>query len=307
MTQMDNVVNMGASLADTLVARRTKSGIWNRRTRRYIGHAVAYFFMTACCFVFLIPLVWMISTALKDRGSIWLWPPKWIPDPIEWHNCADVFNYVPFGIYLRNTLVIAFCNIVGHVWSVTLVAYSFARLRFRGRDFLFIVLLATLMIPGEVTMIPRFIMFKLFGWYDTYLPLIVPAFTGGPFMIFLVRQYLMTIPYELDEAATIDGCSRLQILYKILFPIIKPPVTLIIVWTFIGSWNDLMGPVIYLTTQSKYTLAIGLTTFYGQQPHSTLWNLLMAASVMSVIPLLVIYYFAQDYLIGGIASVGLKG
>jgi len=307
MTQADNLAKLDGALAAPMVVRRPKATFWGRRTRRLIGHSLAYLFMTACSIVFLIPLFWMISTALKDRGSIWLWPPRWIPDPIEWHNFADVFKYVPFGTYLRNTLVIAFVNIVGHVWSVTLVAYSFARLRFRGRDFLFIVLLATLMIPGEVTMIPRFIMFKLFGWYDTYLPLTVPAFTGGPFMVFLVRQYLMTIPYELDEAATIDGCSRLQILYRILFPIIKPPITLIVVWTFMGSWNDLIGPVIYLTTQSKYTLAIGLTTFYGQQPHSTMWNLLMAGAVMSVIPLIVIYYFAQDYLIGGIASVGLKG
>ena len=255
--------------------------------------------------IFLIPLFWMISTALKDRAQTWIFPPQWIPNPIIWENFPRVFEVGPFWGFIWNTLKIMFWNILGQVFSTVLVAYGFARLRFPGRNFLFMIMIATLMIPYQVTLIPTFLMFRAFGWYGTYLPLTVPAFFGSAFAIFLMRQYMMTIPLELDDAARIDGCNRFQVLWKIIMPLCKPPITLVIVFTFLGVWNDFLGPLIFLDDSSKYTLAIGLSLM--QSRAGTDYNLLMAASLMAVLPVLIIYFFAQRHIIGGIASVGLKG
>lgn len=278
---------------------------WNRRTQRIIGHVLGHMVMISLAIIFLIPLFWMLSTALKDRAQTWLFPPKWIPNPVVWSNFPRVFQVGPFLLFIRNTLIILFWNIIGQVFSTSLVAYGFARLRFPGRDFLFMVMIATLMIPYQVTLIPTFLLFKAFNWIDTYLPLTVPAFTGSAFFIFLMRQYMMTIPLELDDAARIDGCNRLQVLLRILLPLCKPPLTLVVVFTFLGVWNDFLGPLIFLNQTEKFTLAIGLSLLRGRA--GTDYNLLMAAALMAVIPVLLIYFFAQRHIIGGIASVGLKG
>ncbi|MEZ4863202.1 MAG: carbohydrate ABC transporter permease [Caldilineaceae bacterium] len=278
---------------------------WNRRTQRWLYHTLAHLFMIALSAVFLIPLFWMISTAFKTRAQTWLFPPEWLPDPFVWDNFPEVFTVVPFLLFIQNTLVIILWNILGAVFSTSLVAYGFARLRFPGRDALFILLIATLMIPYQVTLIPTFILFKLLGWINTYLPLTVPAFTGSAFFIFLMRQYLMSLPFELDDAARIDGCNTFQVLYYILLPLCVPPLTIVVVFTFIGVWSDFLGPLIFLNENTKYTIALGLNMLRGR--HGTDWNLLMAASLMAVLPTLVLYFFAQNRLIGGIASVGLKG
>jgi multiple sugar transport system permease protein len=278
---------------------------WNRRVHRWAYHTLAHLFMLALSAVFLIPLFWMISTALKTRAQTWLFPPEWIPDPLVWENFPEVFTVVPFLLFIQNTLIIVLWNILGAVFSTSLVAYGFARLRFPGRDGLFLLLIATLMIPYQVTLIPTFILFKLLGWINTYLPLTVPAFTGSAFFIFLMRQYLMSIPFELDDAARIDGCNTFQVLYYILLPLCIPPLTIVVVFTFIGVWSDFLGPLIFLNENTKYTIALGLNMLRGR--HGTDWNLLMAASLMAVLPTLVLYFFAQNRLIGGIASVGLKG
>ena len=284
------------------VARRLKS---KRQMIRWLSHGFAYLFMSALCVVFLIPLLWMISTSLKDLPQTWLFPPKWIPNPVVWGNFPGVFEAGPFGLFIRNTVTVVFWNVLGSVFSCTLVAYGFARLRFPGRHFLFMLMIATMMIPYQVTLIPTFILFKLIGWVNTYLPLTVPAFTGSAFLIFLVRQYMMTLPKELDEAARIDGCGYFQVLFRILMPLCKPPLTLVVVFAFMGAWNAFLYPLIYLNESKKYTIAIGLNLFRSR--FGTAWNLLMAASLMSVTPLLIMYAFAQEHLIGGIASVGLKG
>jgi len=284
----------------------TVSSIW--RTRRFqnvttavLGHAI----LITLSIVFLIPLFWMISTALKDRSQTWLYPPRWIPDPIVWSNFARVFETGPFLLFLRNTMILIFWNVLGQVLATTLVAYGFARLRFPGRNFLFMLMIATLMIPYQVTLIPTFLLFRALGWINTYLPLTVPAFTGGAFFIFLMRQYMMTIPLELDDAARVDGANRFQVLFRILMPLCKPPLTLVVVFTFLGVWNDFMGPLIYLNDTKTFPLAIGLNLL--RQRYNTDYNLLMAASLMAVIPVLILYFFAQRHIIGGIASVGLKG
>jgi ABC-type glycerol-3-phosphate transport system permease component len=272
-----------------------------------LGQVVVYGLMSALAVIVLIPVFWMLSTALKERAQIMLWPPQWIPDPVKWDNFVQVFRVAPFGWFIINSLILVIWNIVGSVLSCTLVAYGFARLRFRGRELWFVVLLATLMIPGQVTMIPTFILFNLLGWYNTYLPLVVPAFFGSAFFIFLMRQYMMTIPLDLDDAARIDGCGHFQVLWRIITPLCKPPLAIVTVFTFTGVWNDLMGPLIYLQDLEKFPVAVGLAMFQGMFLWQTDWGLLMAASFMAVIPSLVLYYVAQDHLIGGIASLGLKG
>jgi ABC-type glycerol-3-phosphate transport system permease component len=269
--------------------------------------AAVYLLMSALAVIVLIPVFWMISTALKERAQIMIWPPQWIPHPVKWENFVQVFLVAPFGLFILNSLILVIWNVVGSVLSCTLVAYGFARLRFRGRELLFVVLLATLMIPGQVTMIPTFILFNLLGWYNTFLPLIVPAFFGSAFFIFLMRQYMMTIPLDLDDAARIDGCGHFQVLWRIITPLCKPPLAIVTVFTFTGVWNDLMGPLIYLQDMEKFPVAVGLAMFQGMFLWQTDWGLLMAASFMAVIPSLVLYYLAQDHLIGGIASLGLKG
>lgn len=279
--------------------------VWQWRSQRWVYHLFAHLCLIALSAVFLIPLFWMISIALKTRAQTWLFPPEWIPNPLIWENFPEVFTVVPFWLFIQNTLIIVLWNILGAVFSTSLVAFGFARLRFPGRDALFLLLIATLMIPYQVTLIPTFILFKLLGWINTYLPLTVPAFTGSAFFIFLMRQYLMSIPFELDDAARIDGCNTFQVLYYILLPLCVPPLTIVVVFTFIGVWSDFLGPLIFLNENTKYTIALGLNMLRGR--HGTDWNLLMAASLMAVLPTLVLYFFAQNRLIGGIASVGLKG
>jgi multiple sugar transport system permease protein len=296
---------MGDTSSSTAVLRRT-GGVWqSRRVQRRIESVFGYVFMSVLAFVFLIPLFWMLSTSLKTRAQTWLFPPKWIPEPFVWTHFGRVFEVGPFALFVRNTMILAFWNILGQTLATTLVAYGFARLRFPGRGFLFMLMVATLMIPYQVTLIPTFLLFKALGWVNTYLPLTVPAFTGGAFFIFLMRQFMMTIPLELDNAAQIDGCNRFQVLFRILLPLCKPPLTLVVVFTFLGVWNDFFGPLIYLNEFKKYPLALGLNLLRGRG--GTDWNMLMAASLMAVIPVLVLYFFAQKHIIGGIASVGLKG
>ncbi len=292
---------------ERLPSRTISRPFWNKRTRRFIGHTIVYIFMTGMGFIFLIPLFWMVSTSLKTFQQTWAWPPIWIPKPIVWRNYVELFEVAPFALFIRNTLILVFWDIIGSTLSDAMVGYGFARIRFKGREFMFMVLLATLMIPGEVTMIPRFLLFKYLGWYNTYLPLVVPQFFGGAFHIFLIRQYMRTIPLDLDDAARIDGANRFQIWYRIILPLCVPPLTIVVVHSFMASWNAFMGPLIYLNDSKKYPLAVALNMLRATVHGQTNWNLLMAGSLISVIPCIIIYYFAQNKLIGGIASVGLKG
>ncbi len=255
--------------------------------------------------LFMIPLYWMFSTALKSPQQTFAIPPEWVPAPAQWDNFAKVFDEVPFGRFYLNTFFLVFANIAGHLVSVTLVAYGFARLRFPGRNVLFLVMLSTLMIPYQVTLVPRFIMFSKLGMINSYWPLILPAFTGSPFLIFLVRQYMMSIPFDLDEAAYIDGASRFAVFWRIILPLARPALMLVVVFTFIDVWNDFLQPLIYLNDPDMFTVSLGLSFFQGAR--ETNWNLLMAGSVLAMIPPLILFFFAQKQLIGGISVEGLKG
>ncbi|MHB0877262.1 MAG: carbohydrate ABC transporter permease, partial [Anaerolineae bacterium] len=249
---------------------------------------------------------WLLSSSLKPSGLIFVVPPQWIPNPVAWENYAKVWQMIPFALYIRNTLFMTVMCIIGASASAAIVAFGFARLRFPGRDLLFLVLLSTIMIPEQVTLIPQYVLFRMLGWLDTYYPLIVPAFFGGgAFNIFLLRQYYMRLPLELDDAARIDGCSSFGIFRRILLPQSRPALGVIAIFLFMGNWNGFFLPLIYLNSPDKYTLALGLNLFRGTQ--YTAWNLLMAASTMTALPCIVLYFIAQRYFIQGIVFTGIKG
>lgn len=252
-----------------------------------------------------IPVGWVFLTSLKDAKQLFAWPPVIWPDPVRWENYSNVISNLPFIRFAANSLFIAGMNILGRVLSCSIVAFAFARLRFPGRDFLFMLLLSTMMIPHQVTLIPTFALFQKLGWVGTYLPLIVPSFFGDAFFIFLMRQYIMTIPRDLDEAARIDGATTWDIFRQIIMPLCVPPIVLIIVLTFLWKWNDFLNPLIYISNYDDYTIQLGLNMLKGR--YNIEWGMIMAGSLLAMLPCIVIYFLTQKYLIGGIANVGIKG
>ena len=263
--------------------------------------------------IFAFPLIWLISTSLKPIAETMKDPPSIIPSTFEWHNYKDAFvygadklGYIPFLLYGRNTLVICLLAVSGTVISNALVAYSFARLRWPGRDIAFAITLATMMVPFPVTMVPVFALFRTLGWIGTFRPLWVPAWFASAFNIFLLRQFFRTIPFELSEAARIDGCSEWNIFRKVILPLSKPALSVVALFTFMGTWNDFLGPLIYLLDQKTFTLSLGLQ-FYQSQNGGTQWNLLMAATTIVIAPVIALFFFTQKQFIQGIAVTGLKG
>ncbi len=273
--------------------------------KKYIETGVLHVLAYAIGIIFIFPFLWMLSTSFKPLTEIFVMPPKWIPSSIRWENYVEGWNYAPFNLYLLNTLKITVSVLIGTLLSNTLVAYSFSRLDWPGRDILFVILLSTLMLPYQVTLIPVFVLFSKLGWVNTHLPLIVPAFFGNSFFIFLLRQFLVTIPTELDDAAKIDGCSNFRILWQILLPLSKPALAAVAIFSFMGTWNDFLGPLIYLNRDSLFTLSLGLNSFRTQ--YEVYWNHLMAVSIMVLLPCLIIFFVAQRWFIQGITLTGLKG
>jgi ABC-type glycerol-3-phosphate transport system permease component len=256
-------------------------------------------------FLFFAPLVFMVSTSLKASRQIAKFPPEWIPDPVIWLNYPDVFRYAPLHKYLINTLFLAFPNVFGAVLTSALAAYAFARLRAPGKNLIFMLLLSTLMVPSIVTLIPTYILFSKLGWVGTFKPLVIPPLAGSAFFIFLLRQFFLTLPRELEDAALIDGCSRLRIFSSIVLPLAKPVLATVTVFAFMNSWNEYLGPLIYLGNQDQYTLSLGLQVFV--EYHRAEWGLLMAASTMVVTPVLLLFFFAQKHFVQGITLTGIKG
>jgi multiple sugar transport system permease protein len=275
-----------------------------RRRRRQLSHLLIHLILLSCASVMFIPLAWTLSTSLKDVSQIYLFPPTWIPDPIRWSNYREAVTAIPFMRYFLNTTLITVLSIIGKVISVTLVAFAFSRLRWWGRDVLFLVMLSTLMLPPHVTLIPQFILFKQIGWIDTFLPLVVPDFFGGPFLTFLVRQFFMSLPHDLDDAARIDGCSSFGVYWRIIMPLSMPAVIAVVILVFNTTWNEFLHPLIYLQSQENFTLALGLRLFQGEA--STSWHLLMAASLLSMLPVLILFFVAQRYFIQGVVFTGVK-
>ena len=276
----------------------------SRRRSELLGKAVSYLLAVATAALFLLPLLWMISSSLKPNYQVLQFPPRWLPSPVQWSNFREALTYVPFSRYAANTLFISVMTIVGNLLSCTLVAYGFARLRAPGKRALFLVLLATMMLPYPVTMIPIYMGFKTVGWVNSFKPLIVPAFFGSPFYIFLLRQFFLTLPAELEDAARVDGASTLQILWRIILPISMPALTTVAVFSFQAAWNDFLSPLIYLHDQSKYTVSLGLSFF--RSSYDVRWSYLMAASLVTMLPMVLVFFLAQRLFIEGIALTGIK-
>ncbi|MEZ4865168.1 MAG: carbohydrate ABC transporter permease [Caldilineaceae bacterium] len=256
--------------------------------------------------IMALPFLWLLSSSLKPEQEIFLFPPKWIPNPVRIQNYVDALTYKPFGTYIVNTLTIVILNEIAIVGSASLCAYGFARIQFPGRDFWFAIVLSTLMVPYFVMMIPQFVIFSRLGWTNSYLPLTVPFFFGGgAFNIFLLRQFFRTLPPELADAARIDGCGEFSIYWRIFMPLAKPALATVAIFTFLNGWNDFIGPLLYISSPDKFTVAIGLATFRSVM--RTRWDLLMAASTAMIVPVLLLFFFAQRYFIEGIVLSGLKG
>src|SRR3954447_9163337 len=276
-----------------------------RRVRIERTHVATYIALIGLSATFLAPLVWMLSTSLKTGPQAVATPPVWIPQPIVWGNYPDALSRIDFPIALRNSLLYAIPAVVGTVISCSLVAYGFARVRWPGRDIVFLILLATMMLPTQVTFIPLYVTFSKLGWIGTYLPLLIPTFLGNPFFIFLLRQFFRSIPDELSDAARIDGASELRILWRIIVPLSWPALITVALFTFIDKWGDFFGPLIYLKNPELYPLSIALQSF--QSSHKTEWPLVMAAAAVIALPLVVIYFLAQKKFVEGITFSGLKG
>lgn len=277
--------------------------------QRQIKGVLLYLLAAVGTFFFLGPFVWSALASFKGPTEIYLFPPTFFPEKLLWSNYTHVFEVIPFARFYWNTTVITVLAITGTLIGSTLVAYGFARFDFPGRDIIFMLVIATMIIPEQVILVPRFLLYRVFGWLDSFLPLIVPSFFGVPFFIFLLRQFILGIPRELDEAAEIDGASGLRILWSIIIPNLKPALASVAVLSFILNWNSFIEPLIYLRSRENFTLALGLRFFQqGSESASVPQEpFLMAATLMMTIPPILIFFFAQRYFVRGVAVSGIKG
>lgn len=281
---------------------------WRHRPWDGVRMVLTYLILGAGALVFLVPFFWMIGTSLKEQSEVYSLPPTFIPKTFRWQNFPDGWNHpdTMFPLWTANTLLITIGVMFGVLITASLCAYGFARLNFPGRDFWFMLVLASIMLPGPVTLIPLFVGYQRIGWLNTFKPLIIPAwFGGGAFNIFLLRQFFKGIPIELEEAAIMDGASRFRIWWQIFLPLSKPALATIAVFTFQSVWNDFYGPLIFLSTNTKFTLAIGINQFKGL--YNTQVPLMMAMSFIMVIPMIIVFFFAQKLMIRGVVLSGIKG
>jgi len=279
-----------------------------RSRRKRVGiiaiKVIAYLVITLTAISMIFPFYWMVSSSLKTEVEVFLVPPKWLPVPPRWENYTHVLTKLKFGRFTRNSLKLAFLWTTGVVLSSSWAAYGFARVRFWGRETLFMIMLAAMMIPGQVTMIPVFLLMNRIGWVNTHYPLWLPAWLGGAFGIFLMRQYFLTIPQELLDAARIDGCGHFGIFWRIMMPLAKPALASLALLAFMSSWNNLLGAVIYLYDDELVTLPLGLTRLQGM--YVTYWAYTMTGATISVIPILIVFLLTQQYFVRGVVLSGLK-
>jgi multiple sugar transport system permease protein len=271
------------------------------RSLRILTYVALYLGAALC----LLPFVWQVRGSLMTMPEIFAYPPKMLPDAPQWKNYTDTFQIIPFSTYYLNTVFLVAMNLIGAVISNTAIAYSLARLRFRGRNFMFVLSIGTLMIPASVTMIPTFVEWNWLGGLGTFLPLFVPAFFGQAFFIFMLVQYFRTIPMEYDEAALMDGASYPRIIASIILPMSRPIIAVVAVFTFLNTWNDFMGPLLYLNNSKMFTLALGLKSLLSG--YNSYWHILMSAATMVVAPLIVVFFIAQRSFIEGLTMGGIKG
>jgi multiple sugar transport system permease protein len=282
-----------------------RRGISKKQLKQTLRSGFTHAALIPAAFLFMLPFLWMLSTSLKSKPQLYVYPPILVPIPPSWSNYPDAVNYIDFFLYLRNTLIVALAATAGVLISSSMVAYSLSRIPWRGRNILFILTVATLMLPFQVTLVPLFIVFKNLGWVGDFRPLIVPHFFGGALYIFLLRQFFMTLPMELSEAARIDGASEFRIYASVILPLAKPALATVAIFEFIARWRDYLGPLIYLNDQKLYTLSLGIYQYRSQ--YGAEWGLLMAASVLITLPIILLFFFLQKTFVQGIALTGIKG
>ncbi|MEM3423734.1 MAG: carbohydrate ABC transporter permease [Nitrososphaeria archaeon] len=273
--------------------------------KRLLYQTLIYVILIVMSCIFIFPFYWLIRSSFMNSAEIFTLPMKWWPTHLQLGNFREALTIRPFNVYFRNTIFLVTLNLIANIFSNSYIAFGFSRINFRGRDFWFAMLLSTLMIPYSVILIPQFIGWKIVGAFDTFWPLTFPQFFGSAFYIFLLRQFYMGIPKEYDEAASVDGANYFYIYWKIILPLSKPALMTVGVFTFMNTWNDFFGPLIYLNSESKLTLALGLRSFMGQ--YVSQWNLLMAASTVTILPVIIVFFLAQRAFIEGITFSGLKG
>lgn len=277
------------------------------KTKQIISKFIFYFLLTAGAIVMLIPFLWMLSTALKTPENVMKIPPQIIPNPITFDSFKSVWVNLSFLRYTMNSLFVVFFDVLGIIVSCSLVAFGFAMFEFKGKKLLFMLMLGTMMMPSQVTMIPNYFIWKNFNALDSYLPLIIPSFLGGAFGIFLMHQNYKSLPRALFESAVIDGCNPVSTLFKIYLPISIPTITTLAIFTFIGAWNNTMGPLIYIKSRELYTLTLGLLALNSSIEAAANVGIKMAGSAITMAPTILIFLFAQRYFVEGVASAGIKG
>ena len=300
---MSSVARERATVTPLVSVQRTT--LSRSRLLRYVGRTAAFLIVFTSAVAFVFPVYWMVITSLKSVPEVFHLPPVWWPADLRWDNYPDALSVFPFVLYATNTLRIALPVVVGTTLSSALVAYGFSRLQWRGREVVFYLVLATLMIPNWVTLVPLYILFNRLGWVDTYRPLILPSWFGDAFSIFLLRQFFLRQPQELIDAARIDGASHLRIFAQIIVPLARPALAVVALFAFINAWTDFFNPLIYLTNPDKYTLQLGLFNFFSQ--HFVNWPGFMAASVVVLLPVAILFFLTQKTFIEGITFTGLRG
>jgi multiple sugar transport system permease protein len=298
-----------AQIAEPRLQTQVKSIPTRRQLPRqkYLLAIARHALLIAISIVFMFPFYWMVISSLKEKTDIFTYPVEWWPDPIIWENYATAIHYkgFPFFRFLGNSVFFAVGVTIGTVLSCAAVGYGFARLRFPGRDFLFMLTISTLMIPAIVTFIPTFILFKTLGMLGSYTPLILPAFFGNAFFIFMMRQFFQGLPMELMDAARVDGAGEFRIFWQIMLPLVQAALLVVAVFTFLYTWHDFFSPLVYLAEQSQYPISLGLFAFRAQR--TTEWSLMMAASTLATLPLVIVFFLAQRYFLEGIRMTGIKG
>jgi multiple sugar transport system permease protein len=296
-----------SAMAERLVVKESKG----RKKHNFHGRVNyaeltgLYIILAFLAAIFVVPFLWLISNSLKDPTEIFRSPIVWIPAVPKWDNFYRATHDIPFFLYLKNTMTIIVGSLVGSLISNSLVAYGFAKIKWKGRNSLFVILLITMMMPFQVIMIPQFLLFHKLGWIGTFLPLIVPTFFGNAFFVFLLRQFYIGIPNTISQSARVDGANEFVIFSRIILPLCKPALATIAIFTFMNSWNDFLGPLIFLSDDKKYTLAIGIQQIMSV--NDPRWNILMAAGVLMTVPVLILFFLLQKYFIQGIAFTGIKG
>lgn len=297
-------------MATTLPSRTTvvsrPATRW-RGLRKSLWQMAAYLLVLLVALLFLIPWIWLVSTSLKAPEQIVEIPPRLVPEPVMWINYWYAVTYIQYPVYLSNTLIISALAVIGRVFSCTVVAYSLANINWAGRNILFVIVLASLMLPGQVTLIPLFIIFSRLGWVNSYYPLVVPAFFGDAFFIFLMRQFFMSIPRELTDAAKLDGASHFNIYWRVVMPLAKPALATLITFTFIWTYTDFQGPLIYLKDRNLWTLSLGMQGYlqrYGVG--GTALGAMMAAATLYTLPMIILFFVTQKTFVRGIVTTGFK-